>query len=113
MPLRVIFIAGPFRAETHYRNRLHIRSAEAWALRVWQAGGVAICPHMNTANFQDEAPDRVWLDGDLAILRRCDGILMCPGWEKSEGSRAERTEAQAMGLDVYYHDDWQTFVDDG
>jgi hypothetical protein len=34
-------------------------------------------------------PDWRFLVGDIEILKRCDAIVMIPGWRKSEGARKE------------------------
>ena len=44
----------------------------------------------------------MWLEGDLEMLRRCDAVLVVPGWEKSSGTRAEIAEANACGIPVFY-----------
>lgn len=96
----VVYIAGPFRAPSHWGIAQNIRRAEALALEVWRAGAVAICPHLNTMHYQDELPDKIWLDGDLEILSRCDAVVMVPGWEKSKGSVAERAFARERNMPV-------------
>jgi Domain of unknown function (DUF4406) len=98
--VKVVYIAGPFRAPTHWGIVLNVRQAEVWALEVWKLGGVAICPHLNTANFQGALPDEAWLDGTLEMLRRCDAIFLIPGWEASAGARGEREEAERRGMAV-------------
>jgi hypothetical protein len=39
--------------------------------------------------FDKSAPDEFWLEGTLELLRRCDGIVMTEGWQRSEGSKGE------------------------
>ncbi len=79
----------------------NIRHAETLALEVWRAGYAAICPHSNTRFYQGAAPDNVWLDGDLAILAKCDAILMTDNWEKSSGARAEMQFALRRFIPVF------------
>lgn len=101
----VIYIAGPFRAKqpgNHWQQVQNIRRAEQLAWAVWERGYAAICPHMNTENYQGSLPDHVWLDGDLAILAKCDGVLMTPDWAMSSGATAERDFAVQHGIPVYY-----------
>lgn len=100
MNKRVVYVAGPFRAVNQWEQEQNIRRAEALALEVWRAGAVAICPHLNTANFQGALPDSTWLDGDVEILRRCDAILLTPDWERSVGASAELAFAVSFGLQV-------------
>lgn len=98
---QVVYIAGPFRARTPWEQILNIRMAEHAALQVWQLGHVALCPHLNTQNFQGVCEDGVWLRGDLEMLRRCDAVVLVYGWERSAGTLAEIEEAQAHGIPVY------------
>jgi hypothetical protein len=61
--MEVIYVAGPYRAETTWGIECNTRAAEALALQVWQAGAVAICPHSNSRFFQGSAPDEAFVDG--------------------------------------------------
>jgi hypothetical protein len=67
----------------------------------WLEGIVAICPHLNTMFFTGAAPDSMWLDGDLELLRRSDAVLLTDNWEKSSGARAEVEEANRVGIPVF------------
>jgi hypothetical protein len=100
--MKVIYIAGPFRAPDQWGQQQNVMAAMALALEVWKLGHAAICPHSNTMFFQFAAPDHVWLDGDLAILRRCDAVLMAPAWPMSSGARAEHDDALSRGMPVFY-----------
>jgi hypothetical protein len=42
------------------------------------------------------------LDGDLAILKKCDVLLMTPDWKRSAGATEEREYARQQGMPVYY-----------
>lgn len=97
----VVYIAGPFRAPSSWEIEQNIRRAETLALEVWRAGMAAVCPHTNTRFYQGAAPDSVWLDGDLAILIRCDAVLLVPGYERSTGTKAEILFANQRGIPVY------------
>lgn len=99
--MRVAYIAGPFRAANHWEVEQNIRRAEALALDVWRLGIAVICPHTNTRFFDGAAPDALWLDGDLEILRRCDLVVATPDWERSKGATAEIAEAKERGLLVF------------
>lgn len=98
----VVYVAGPFRGANAWEIAENIRRAERLALDVWKMGAVAICPHLNTANFQDTCPDDVWLDGDLELVRRSDIVLMTPDWRRSAGARAEHTFANDCRITVVY-----------
>lgn len=106
--MKVIYVAGPFRARnangtnSAWGTQQHVMRAMELALEIWKRGHAAICPHANTMFFQDSAgcADDVWLYGDLELLRRCDAVLMVPGWEKSQGATAEKEVAESRGIPV-------------
>lgn len=96
------YVAGPFRGPNAWDIEENIRRAERLALEVWRLGAACICPHTNTRFFQGAADDRVWLDGDLEILARCDFIVMTPDWRRSSGATAEHDFALTRGIRVFY-----------
>lgn len=98
---KVVYVAGPFRGPDHWAIEQNIRRAETLALDVWKLGAAAICPHTNTRFYQGAAPDDVWLTGDLAILAKCDAILMTPDWQRSSGARAEYEFAVTQGIPTF------------
>jgi hypothetical protein len=100
--LPVIYVAGPYRAPTAHGVFTNILKAREAALVVWKMGAVAICPHCNAGLFDGEAPDEVWLAGDLELLRRSDAVLMLDGWNASSGASAEHQLATDMGLPIFY-----------
>jgi indole-3-glycerol phosphate synthase len=103
--MKLVYVAGPFRAASAWGIEENIRRAERLALEVWRMGAACICPHTNTRHFQGAADDRVWLDGDLEILRRCDAMILVPDWQRSSGARAEVAEADKIGMPVFYGTD--------
>lgn len=98
----VVFIAGPFRADTGWAVEENIRRAERVALQVWKAGAAALCPHTNSRFFHGEGHDQLWLDGYLAILQRCDAVLLLPNWRESSGARAEHDAAIRAGIPIFH-----------
>ena len=99
---KLIYTAGPFSAPTEWGQRCNIRIAECWALAIWKAGHVALCPHANSANFSGELDADAFIKGDLEMLSRCDGVLMLPGWEKSRGAQIEMKVAEVMEIPVFF-----------
>lgn len=97
-----VYVAGPFRAKTPWLIEQNVRRAEEMALEVWKLGAVAVVPHMLTRQFQDMLPDQVWLEGLLSLMSTCDVVLVLPGWERSEGTKAEIVEAQRQTKHVFY-----------
>jgi hypothetical protein len=100
--MKCVYVAGPFRGPSSWDIEQNIRRAEELALCVWKMGAAAVCPHCNTRFFQGAAPDSIWLEGDLEILRRCDAMIMTPDWERSTGARAEHEFAKLHSIPVFY-----------
>ena len=101
----IIYIAGPFDHDDLIHGvPANILNASKIALECWKKGWAVICPHKNTAGFEHvDVPVRVWYHGDLALLSRCDAILMIPGWERSKGAQDELTFALKNQIRVFYY----------
>lgn len=97
--MKVVYVAGPIRAPSAYAREQNIRKAEDLALRIWQGGHVAVCPHSMTRFYgEDDAPIKHWLEGTLELLRRCDVAVFLFGWEDSEGSVGEYALAEQLEI---------------
>lgn len=101
MSVPVVYVAGPIRAANAWEREQNIRRAEALALEAWRAGAAAICPHA-MGRFYDDGDYAMWIAGDLAIIARCDAVLVTPDWERSQGARAEVAEAHRLGVPVLH-----------
>jgi nucleoside 2-deoxyribosyltransferase len=104
--MKVVYIAGKYRDSCgEYYVRMNIRAAEEAAIFVWQYGGVALCPHKNTAGFGGipGCHDDVWLRGDIELLRRCDAVWAIEGWRISKGATAEVGFARSNSIPVLYN----------
>ena len=99
----VIYIAGPYRNPSNWEIHKNIFRAEELAFNVWAAGMSALSPHLNTAHFQYALPDEAWLDGDLAMLARCDAMIVTEGWKRSQGTQAEVAFAERWGIPVFFY----------
>ena len=99
--MKVVYIAGKYRAPTPWGVEQNIQAAREVASKVVAAGYMPLCPHTNTAHMEGLADDAFFLAGTLELLRRCDAVLLVPGWETSAGARAEVMEANRLGLPVF------------
>ncbi len=100
--MKLVFVAGRYRAKTEWQVFQNIRKAELLALELWRLGLSVICPHKNTEMFGGAAPDDVWLKGALEMVRRCDAVVCTPDWEESEGARGEVALAKEIGLPIFF-----------
>jgi hypothetical protein len=101
MQRSVNYIAGAYRGKSVSEIRRNIDKAREVAERVWAAGHVAICPHLNTAFMDGVAPDEVFLEGDLIILKFCQNMILVDGWQNSSGTKNEIEFAKKNKIDVY------------
>jgi hypothetical protein len=100
--MKVIYVAGPYRAKTTHGVLENIRRAEQVAIEVWRAGHIAICPHMNSAFFDGLVPDEVFLHGTIELLKRSDGLVLVTGWHESTGTLAEMRHCLNNRIPVYF-----------
>ena len=92
--MKIVYIAGPYRAPTVNGIVKNIVQAQRRAEWVWTHGDLAICPHMNTALFLGGiVPEQQIMDRYITLIRKCDAILMIEGWHRSTGSQREHEEA--------------------
>lgn len=107
--MRIVYIAGPYAGPTHdgksyYEISRNILEAREWAKRVIEAGAFPFTPHLNSFHMEldvDRSADW-WREADLEMLRRCDAILLIPGWDRSKGARMERAFAVDHGIRTLY-----------
>jgi len=101
----LIYIAGPFRADTPWEIEQNVRRAEECGFMVAKMDGIPVIPHAMYRFYQDSLPDAFWLEAGLAVLRTCDAVAVCAtqlAAEKSVGTTGEIAEAKARGLCVFY-----------
>jgi len=104
----LVYIAGPYRADTAWEVEGNIRRAEEVAYRVARCGALPVCPHANSRGyFQGCAPEGFWLAAYLALLERLDALFLIDGWRASDGSVAEFDRAVDRGLPIFYEPDYE------
>ncbi len=112
--MKLVYVAGPYRAKTGWGIEENIQAARRIGAEVARQGAFPVVPHANTAHYDGINDDRFWLDGTLAMLRKCDAVVLCDGWQRSSGTRGELDEAKRLGLPVFEYSDpisWRAFCD--
>lgn len=99
--MKLVYIAGPYRAGTPWLVEQNIRRAEELGLRVAMLGAMPVIPHSMCRFFDGERTGQFWVDGTLELMRRCDAVMLVSGWTESVGTRGEVEEAKRIGIPVF------------
>lgn len=104
--MRVVYVAGKFSAPDQWQRRKNVHRATDLAFAVAEAGAMPLNPLANTEVFYGTLSEtEFWYPGTMELLRRCDAMILVPGWEGSRGVAAEIEEAKRLGLPVFYRVD--------
>lgn len=100
---KLVYIAGPYRADTVEAVKLNIESAKKTALLVLEKGYYPVTPHLNSALFEllANVDDQFYLDHTLELMERCNAVVMSQGWQESQGATAEYERAKEIKQTVY------------
>lgn len=102
--MKIVYTIGPIRSplgmDAIFENCMRARRI---ARELWLMGYAVICPQVNSL-FMDghDLGHDEFIAGDLAILERCDAVVLLPGWSESVGCREEKAHAHKHGIPVYY-----------
>ena len=103
----VIYIAGRYSDggtlddEERWKNRNVMRY---FAIRFMKKGWAVLCPIENDEwayedgiiSYEDT------LSSDLAVIKKCDAVFFCPGWEKGKGTLIEHNFAEKNNIPILY-----------
>lgn len=103
--MRLVYIAGPYRAATPAGVSANIERARLRAADALRAGHAPITPHQLSRGNESVLTEEDWQALLLVVLRVCEEVWLVEGWESSEGTWAEVRAALAADLPVYLPDD--------
>ena len=103
----VIYVAGRYSdggtlgEEERWMNRNIMRY---FSIKFMKKGWAVLCPIENdewayedgVINYEDT------LSSDLAVIKKCDAIFFCPGWEKGKGTLIEHQFAKDNAIPILY-----------
>jgi len=102
----IIYISGPYSAETYLGRQQNILNAKRRYIETLKSGEWgAICPHTMTAEMEIHVPEmghEEWIMADITMLAQCDAI-----WadylrnKKSTGTRLELAWAILAGMPIH------------
>ena len=102
--MRLVYIAGPYSGKCSIDTTRNIAAARDRAVEMVRFVAYdlfPVVPHLLGAGWEDERGYGWWLEATVELMRRCDAVLLVPGWELSRGATVEREEAQKLGLPVF------------
>ncbi len=99
--MKVVYIAGRFSAAEQWQRRRNVHAAESLALAVAELRAMPLNPLKNTEEFWGLIDAEFWYEGTRELLRRCDAMILVPGWEGSKGVTGEIAEAEALNIPVF------------
>jgi hypothetical protein len=101
--MKLVYIAGPYMGTDYHQTEQYITYAREWADKLARAGHAFYAPQLNTAHFDAVAPDvpkYFWQEMNLAILHRCDALLLVPGWDNDEETKRDMHYAETWGIPI-------------
>lgn len=110
--MRLIYIAGPYRASTVAEVKQNILAADATSVEVCKLGMnlYPVCPHKNTEFFEGLRDGEYFIDGTFELMSRCDAVLIVLSkdmktsinYDTSEGTIGEVKGARRLGIPVFH-----------
>jgi len=94
---KIIYISSPYSIGNQADN---VRRQVMVANELLGMGFIPFCPCLHLWHLITPKLQREWLDIDLALLPRMDGLLRLPG--ESQGADNEVALALKLGIKVYY-----------
>ena len=105
-PKTYVYIAGPYGDRDPYCTiDARINEARNAARELAIRGVPYYSPHLNCAHFEVIAPEasvEFWTAMGMGFVENAWGMWMLPGWLDSKGSKAERWEAEQLGIAIWY-----------
>lgn len=96
----VIYVSGPLSAPTGWEWEQNVRRAEEIGYFLKYMEFAPVVPHTDDRFFHAHHERKLALEVDIALLSRCDGLLLIPGWEASEGAKDEAHYCDHHGIPV-------------
>lgn len=105
--MKLVYIAGPFRAPLAWQMEHHVRNAENVAHWMMQKCRFLypVIPMANTRFFHGCREDDYFLQGTLLMMSKCDAMLLIGAWQESQGACLEREQMLELRNPVFEHFD--------
>ncbi len=99
----LLYIAGPISSPDPVQMLTNIRNGIEAGKKMMQQGYAVCIPHLDYSVFivGGKSPSLEEIrENSLALMCRCDVVVLLRGWEDSKGCLAEVEEARQRGMKV-------------
>jgi len=103
----MVYVAGRYTTDAREGREANVAIADVVGRELLGLGFIPIIPHKISCHWDDDPilcakgfdDPQKWLEEFcFPLLRRCDAVFLCPGWENSTGAKAESVEACRLRL---------------
>lgn len=104
-----VYVAGPYSADNVLGVLQNIGRGEWHANSLFQQGFAPFCPWHDKGYAEGLWDTALSVDDfrehSLAWLEASQAVFVIPGWEESNGTKAEIARAEQLGIPVFYEKD--------
>ena len=93
---KVYYLAHPYRDNI----RKNHRKCSKIYIELVKKGYILCCPVIRPKWVNRRMSHEFWYEYDLELVRKCDGIILCPGYIHSYGCMLELQEAFRLNLEI-------------
>ncbi len=103
MKKKLVYIAGKLKAPTpsEYLKNVNAMITRAEVVRSCGFNIFTPCNDMLNGILCGRLEPEDYIENDLAILERCDAVMLCEGYETSHGVSLEIDKANERGIPVF------------
>jgi hypothetical protein len=98
----VCYIAGPYTATKAGTVGQNIENARRVASEIRSHGMAAVVPHLESIGCEGSLDYEGWIAHGVALMRKCDCVVLLEGWDASKGAQSELEDARWNSQPVFF-----------
>lgn len=98
----VCYIAGPYTATDGFTVEQNIDNARKVSSEIRSNDMAAIVPHLESIGCADALDYDGWIEHGIAVMRKCDCLVLVDGWEMSKGAKREVEDAKWNEKPIFF-----------